>query len=215
MAKRWCLFLLIFLCSALLAVQATKAQPLQPPADLAGLGSMPSGPAGLVLLAPAIRVLPESSAVQAGTVFTVTVQAGDVVDLGSFDFTLTFNPAALSVQTATLGSFLGSTGRTVGALGPITNNVTGSVRFGAFSFGASVGPDGSGTLATFTFRALSPGSSPLHFAGMQYTDTKIPVGTQVPNPTDGLVTVLGPTPTPTTPLPVRRVYLPMMVKQRP
>jgi hypothetical protein len=212
MARRRHFFLVVLLVSVLLAVEATRAQPLQPSGDppimdiirvaahWAKVGDGGSqAPKGLSL-APAIRVEPQSSTVEPGTVFTVEVQAGDVVDLGSFDFTLTFSPTVLSVQSATLGTFLGSTGRSTGALGPLIDNAAGSVRFGAFSFGTAAGPNGSGTLATLTLRALSSGSSPLHFASMQYTDTKIPVHTEVPDPSDGSVTV------------PYRVYLPVTLK---
>lgn len=224
MAK-WKRFLLVMLLvSALLAADATKAQPLQPPADppivdimrVAAhwpvVGGRTRQARTRLSLAPTIRVEPQSSTVQVGTVFTVEVRAGDVVDLGSFDFTLTFSPTVLSVQSASLGSFLGSTGRSTGALGPLIDNAAGSVRFGAFSFGTAAGPNGSGTLATIALHALSPGSSPLTFSKMQFTDTKVPPAAQAPEPAHGSVTVLGPTPT--TPVPVRRVFLPVILKPR-
>ena len=208
MVKRWWLSLVVLLFGALLIASAAIAQPLGPSGDSAMV-------AGVRSLAPLILVQPQSSTVPMGDVFTVEVQAGGVTDLGSFDFTLTFNPTTLSVLSTTLGSFLGSTGRTTGALGPVVDNVAGSVRFGAFSFGTAAGPSGSGTLATFTLRALSPGSSPLHLASAQYTDTQIPVSTQVPDATDGAVTVLSPTPTPTATPPVRHAYLPVILRLGP
>jgi len=143
---------------------------------------------------PTLRLEPATQTVQPGAVFTTTVQIDGAVDLGAFEFTLGFNPGALQVQQVTLGSFLASTGRSVGALGPTINNQAGTVAFGAFSFGTPAGPNGSGTLAVITWNATNSGSSPLTFSGVQLTDSlgqaQVPVNTA-----SGSVTVAGPTAT--------------------
>ncbi|MBM4429801.1 MAG: hypothetical protein FJ026_05550 [Chloroflexi bacterium] len=147
---------------------------------------------------PTIGLEPAISAVQSGTVFTISVQIDKAVDLGAFEFTLAFNPAVLQVERVVLDSFLGSTGRSAVPLGPTINNQAGSVAFGAFSFGTSAGPDGNGTLALIGWRAAGPGGSALNFSGVQLTDSQgrpqVPVNTE-----NGSVTVngAGPTSSPT------------------
>jgi hypothetical protein len=132
---------------------------------------------------------PEKTAYLGGGTFTVAVAITDVTDLGGFQFTLAFSPTIVHVEGAALGAFLGSTGRTTTPLGPDMDNDAGTVTFGAFSFGDSPGPDGSGVLATITFSPQAMGGSDLHLQDVQVTDTdpqEIPVGLQ-----DGHVTVTG------------------------
>jgi hypothetical protein len=145
---------------------------------------------------PTIHLEPATQTVQPGTVFTTAVQIDDAVDLGAFEFTLVFNPATLQVEQVTLGSFLASTGRSAGALGPTINNQAGTVAFGAFSFGIPAGPNGSGSLAVITWRATNAGSSSVTFSGVQLTDSLGQSQGQV-NTTNGSVTVGGTSPTAT------------------
>ena len=162
---------------------------------------------------PTIRLEPATSTVQPGTVFTIAVQIDNAVDLGAFEFTLAFSPAALQVERVMLSSFLGSTGRATGALGPTINNQAGSLAFGAFSFGNPAGPNGSGTLALIGWRAGNTGSSALTFSNVQLTDSQ--GRPQVPvNTASGSVTVAGASPTSTltatptrTPLPTASASL--------
>jgi hypothetical protein len=70
----------------------------------------------------------------------------------------------------TLGDFLGSTGRSTVPLGPFVDNSAGTVRYGALSFGAPAGPDGSGTVATVVLRALTSDYS-LPEVDAQFTDS--------------------------------------------
>ena len=120
--------------------------------------------------------------------FTADVAIANVIDLASFEFTLTFSPAVVHVEAVELGDFLGSTGRTTGTAGPEINNETGTVTFGGFSFGDQPGPDGSGMLATISFSPQATGESNLHFQNVQATNT---VPEEIPtDPQDGHVTVL-------------------------
>jgi hypothetical protein len=96
----------------------------------------------------------------------------EAVNLGSFEFDLLYQPAIVSVKSVTLGSFLGSTGRSTGVVGPTIDNSAGKLTFGAFSFGSQPGPNGTGTLATITFAAIGAGSSPLDLQNSQVTDTQ-------------------------------------------
>ena len=143
-----------------------------------------------------IALDPPGSVVALGGSCTIGVVAQGVTDLGGFECALRFDPAVVHVEGVALGSFLSSTGRTVSAIGPVIDYETGSVTFGAFSFGSAAGPAGTGTLASLTFRALAAGSSALTFGPVQFTDTHaapIHIGAM----TGGAVTVLEATETAT------------------
>ncbi|MBM4432304.1 MAG: hypothetical protein FJ026_18445, partial [Chloroflexi bacterium] len=170
------IFLRVFIClllGSLLLPGAILASPR--PRRLAGYQA-----SHLALLDPQIRIDPASSNVVLSDVFTVDVAIDAAVDLGGFEFVLHFDPTILQAQGATLGPFLGSTGRSPAALGPTINNVAGTVRFGGWSFGTlGTGPSGTGTLATFTFLAAGSGTSSLTFSNVQVTDTQGQVQTPV------------------------------------
>jgi sulfatase modifying factor 1 len=164
-------------------------------------------PSSVALSGEVIRFNPASSTVNPGDIFVRGVVVDNVVDLGAFEFTVTFDPAIVHVQSATLGSFLGSTGRTVLA-GPLTiDNTAGSVAYGGATFGSAAGPNGTGTVAQLTLQAVATGSSSLSFAAAQLVDTQANVlGPLTKN--SGSVTVSGggatSTPTKTgTPTPTR------------
>ena len=82
-----------------------------------------------------------------------------------------YEPGVVHVQTAQLGDFLGSTGRTPAQLGPHIDNGAGILQFGGFTFGGQPGPNGSGVLAIVTLEAMGDGQSGLHLHDVQVTDT--------------------------------------------
>jgi beta-glucosidase len=92
-------------------------------------------------------------------VFNVDVLIQGAQNLGGFEFDLAFDPAVLEVQGATIGDLLGSTGRTVGALGPLVNGAAGTAASGAYSYGSPPGPNGNGKLVRLTIRAMAKSSS--------------------------------------------------------
>ena len=96
----------------------------------------------------------------------------NAVDLGSFEFELSYQPTVIYVKGVELGPFLGSTGRSTGVVGPVIDNVAGWMSFGAFSFGSQPGPSGTGTLATITFSTAGMGTSLLDLQNSQVTDTQ-------------------------------------------
>jgi hypothetical protein len=118
-----------------------------------------------------VEIRPLVSQVSPGNAFSVTVQVNRVVDLGNYEFRIAFDPAIVQAQGVELGSFLGSTGRRVTAVGPVIDNISGTLTYGAFSVGEQAGPGGSGTLATSTFRAVISGETPLALQGVTLTDT--------------------------------------------
>lgn len=102
--------------------------------------------------------------------FTMNVVIDDVENLGAFQFDLVYNPAVVHITNVTLGPFLGSTGRFASSLPPAINNTTGRTTFGAFSFGFTAGPSGSGVLAVVTLVPQSEDESPLNLENVQVTD---------------------------------------------
>ncbi len=141
-------------------------------------------PAGSATMA----IVPPSSLVAlSGQPFTVSVVISDVVDLGGFEFTLSFDPQIVHVSAVSLGDFPGSTGRTISALPVQIDNSAGTVAFGAFSFGTQAGPSGSGVIAQVAMVPQAAGTTPLAFQRAQATNTAgnpLAITTQ-----DGTVTV--------------------------
>lgn len=120
-----------------------------------------------------VRVLGPNSPVAVGQTFAVTVVVENVQNLGAFEFEVNFNPAVASttVDAIQLGAMLGSTGRTTGVLRLASSPTRpGAPLFGAYSYGAPAGPNGSGVLATFTMSATAPGFSQLSLSGLKVTN---------------------------------------------
>ncbi len=148
---------------------------------------------------PVIRFNPSSITVEPGATFVIDVVVDNVADLGAFEFTVAFNPAVVQAQNVTLDGFLASTGRPVVVApdAPKIDNVAGTVKYAAFSFGTAAGPSGTGTVARITLQAMAPGSSaPLTFVHVppasrtQLTDSQGIVQTPL-TMTPGLVAVSG------------------------
>ena len=114
-------------------------------------------------------VRPAEPPTSGGPPFAVSVVVDNVVDLGAFEFDLTYDPAALKFVDIQQGPFVGSSGREVRCLRPRTEQ--GSVRLTCLTLGAKPdGPNSSGELAAVTFQPLAPGSSALRFARAIVTD---------------------------------------------
>ena len=118
-----------------------------------------------------VRIAPVVSHVDPLDTFDVEVWIDSAEDLGSFEFKMSYDPSVVHVQTAQLGDFLGSTGRTPVPLGPNIDNVAGTLQLGAFSFGSQPGANGSGIIAIVTLEAMGNGTSALHLYDTQVTDT--------------------------------------------
>ncbi|MBC7233440.1 MAG: hypothetical protein H5T68_09415 [Chloroflexi bacterium] len=135
------------------------------------LTDMPQANQLATLQAITLTVQPQSQIVSVGQTFTVGVHISNAADLGAFEFTLAYSPTVVQVVTATLGPFLGSTGRTVTPLGPVINAEAGAITYGAYSLGSTpAGPTGNGLLAILTLRALAEGKSNLVFTAAQAGD---------------------------------------------
>jgi hypothetical protein len=118
-----------------------------------------------------VKVDPPEKAVVVNSTFTFDLAIEDARDLGAFEFELTYDHTCVVTATGVaLGPFLGSTGRSVGEVGPELG--TGIVTYGAHTWGADPGPDGDGDLATITFQAgANTCSSDLHLQNVTVTDT--------------------------------------------
>lgn len=135
--------------------------------------------------------------------FSVEVRVDDVVTrnpctpwspdepcgLGTYEFTVVYEPTVIEFSSVVNGGFLGSTGRTVSC-----NTYPGAdrVRFACTSQSqpgepGPMGPEGSGLLATLTFIPLQIGDSPMDFVSVVLGDvTADPIPHTVQ---DGSVTV--------------------------
>ena len=121
---------------------------------------------------------------------TVSVAIENVTNLSGFQFDIVFDPAVVQAEDASVGEFLGSTGRNVFPVGPDIDNVGGKITYGAITFGSQAGVDGSGVLAEVVFTGLADGTTDLDIQNLGISDTdgqSIPVQTI----TDGQITVGG------------------------
>lgn len=134
-----------------------------------GLACPPAAGASMCVV-PASQTAPDAST------FTVQVVVNNVTNLGAYEFELAFDPGIIAYVSVANADFLGSTGRTVACPAPILGPT--SVRFGCVSQGTSPpAPSGSGALATVTFVAAAPGTSPLTLALATLSD---PLGSDIP-----------------------------------
>lgn len=117
-----------------------------------------------------LSLLPTPHQVAPGAIFTQTVHLLDAANVGAFQTTMTYNPAVARVEDVTVGSFLGSTGRTTVSVGPTIDNTTGQVTFGAFTFGSQPGISGAGDLAYVRFRAQQNGRTTVRFQEAAISD---------------------------------------------
>lgn len=109
-----------------------------------------------------ISVQPSLNVALVGETFNVTVDVGNVKDLFSWQVAMSFNPIILEAISVTMGEFLVTQPGGTYVPPPVLNNTHGWVGFGEVSLGqgpTSTGVDGSGTLATVTFRVRADGAS--------------------------------------------------------
>lgn len=116
------------------------------------------------LAAPVVVINPISQTVSAGQVLTLSVSITDALNVGAYEFTLSYNAAVISPTAVTLGGLLSNAvpTRTTG-VPPFAPLVGGDhVTYAAYSYGLPPGASGSNTLAVLTFQAMTNGHSDLH-----------------------------------------------------
>jgi hypothetical protein len=144
-----------------------------------------------------LAVAPASQNVDLGAdPFKVDIAVSNVQNLGSYEFTLRFDPAVVEYLGVADKGFLRSTGRVQSCqtgTGLSEANSKGYARFGCNTNGlvgndsGTLGPDGSAVLASVGFKPKGPGTSDLWFDGLE-------AGPQpTPAPGEVLVTELGKT----------------------
>lgn len=102
---------------------------------------------------------------------TLTVLVKNVTNLGAFQFELAYDQAVLRLDTCVIGDFIGSNGREVDQIGPIS--VQGQVLFlGAVTKGGKDGPNGDGPLATLIVEAKTVGISKFVLRNVLLTDIR-------------------------------------------
>jgi hypothetical protein len=111
---------------------------------------------------PAFSLVPSATSVQQNQSFTVSVMAGDVTDLFSYQFDVSFDASLYQVTSFSVGSFLSPDGSSFYSLGTI-DNTTGTVSFIFETIvGAVPGVSGSGVLGTINLSALASASGTGH-----------------------------------------------------
>lgn len=124
---------------------------------------------GLLSTAHAVPVL-EMSAASTATGFELTVQARDVVDLFAYQFSLSFDPALLTLTAGTEGALLRQGGETFFSAGTFDNDA-GTISSTLGTVIAQVpGVTGSGQLATFSFDVKQAGMASFQFSEVMLLD---------------------------------------------
>ena len=103
-----------------------------------------------------LRVAPAEQTVGANENFSTEIEIQNISNLGGFELELSFDAAYLQVNSVTLESFLGSTGRTVFPLTNTIDNTNGLIEYAVTTLGPTPpGPDGNGVLLTIEWTSGS------------------------------------------------------------
>jgi len=112
-----------------------------------------------------VQLAPSASTVDIGTTFVINLTITSVTNLAVWEFRLFWN-AILNCASAAEGPFLekdGSSAFFTFATYNTYNSTHGCLLLGASLMGPVPGVDGSGTLATITFKAIRGGDTQIHF----------------------------------------------------
>jgi cohesin domain-containing protein len=149
-----------------------------------------SAEATIVYGGPAtLTITPEQASVQVGTPLTADVGFSGLQQqlIGSYDLTLTWNPALLSFSSVSFGSFLDAPNSLQDF-----NATAGSLEVGETSLGSLANQSGFGSIPLFdvTFDSLAAGTSPLAFNTVANGDLSgLTVGDDIGNTFTNFVTV--------------------------
>ena len=111
-------------------------------------------------------VNPADQTVVAGNNFTLNIDIADAVDVGAYEFVLTFDDALIDYVSVTNAGFLGSTGRSVNCL--TATYGSGTAQLQCVTLGSEVaGPTGTGNLTWLTVQANGRGISPITLTSVQ------------------------------------------------
>jgi general secretion pathway protein D len=125
-----------------------------------GGGDPPRGPAR-------VSFVPGSVDTLAGGVFSLAVNIENAWNVAHTPFYITYDPQLVEYAGAAEGTFMNSDGTSTTFQATATN---GRVLVGLSRFGRGAGAEGAGTLATFQFKALAPGTGVLAFTNNSVKD---------------------------------------------
>ena len=154
--------------------------------------------AGLLLISPlagaraqsgtTLLLLPEDSALFLNSTKSINLAVLGGVDVNAFDVTIRYDPQVLALESWVYGSYLSSLGRVFLEYEPGKFHL-------AVTQLAQPGVSGDGVLLTFVFKGLGEGVSALEITNAEFSS---PTGFSTkPLTEDALLTVNGPTKTPT------------------
>jgi ABC-type transport system substrate-binding protein len=135
-----------------------------------------------------VKVDPTTTSVPIGQTFDVNITVTNATDLYLWVFSIRWNPATLEFMSMTEGDFLSRGGSTTGILIQSVNQTMGYLKEAACSLlGNLPGVNGTGNLATITFKSKAPGLSLLD---IYFHDLMNSTGSSIPSyATNGDVTV--------------------------
>ncbi len=117
-----------------------------------------------VAFGDSILVSPASQNVSVGQSFTVDINIDQIPDVFSYEFSLSFDPNVLAVQSVTEGALFANTGNSFFSPG-IIDNGAGTVRATIDTLiGTVPGVAGPGTLAAVQFKTIHAGISSIDFS---------------------------------------------------
>ena len=99
--------------------------------------------------------------VTVGDVFSISAHLSCAENVAGYQVELHFDPSVISVKSVDNGGFLASAGGQVFIANRGADDGAGKAVIVAVVLGPGPYPSGSGTLATFTIEAISPGSTDL------------------------------------------------------
>jgi len=159
-------------------------------------------PSGLAQAGAAIRLIASPAQIAVGGTTTVTLRLENVSDLYGVEVTLTFDASLLEVQDAdpgkdgvqaTLGTFLYPDF----VVRNVANNATGTVDLAFTQLAPRHPANGSGVLASVTFKGKQPGTSAVQFQKVLLSNTDGTAISVSPSGASIVVGASGPTDTPT------------------
>jgi len=120
------------------------------------------------------RFSPAGAVLDVGQVVTLTVEVTDAQDLGGFQFDLNYDSSMINIENMGLGSFLGSTSRTPGILGPQIDHHNGQAIMGGYSYAPpqTAGAAGTGPIAWVRLRKIAGGASELSLTRTMLVNTQ-------------------------------------------
>lgn len=125
-----------------------------------GGGDPPRGPVR-------VSFVPGSVDAAVGTIFPLAVNIENAWNVAHTPFYITYDPQLVEYAGAAEGTFMNADGTSTTFQATAAN---GRVLVGLSRFGRGAGAEGAGTLATFQFRALAPGTGVLAFTNNSVKD---------------------------------------------